>query len=309
MVKRIICILFICIAALSLSFNSFAQIKVTPSTSPNIKNKLNPVVKIPAIEKIQQIKPDLIVQSIRINPANPKNGGQASSTDFGPGFLVYATIKNQGSDQAFLPKGWRLAASKNMGFRDDYNSFNYQETNNITLPPDASKEVLAGNFRSSEKSPAGTWTVWVKANPDNQISESNYENNEKSIQVTVANVPTAPQAAPGDLVISSLRIEPAYATIAGNFKIIAIVKNIGGTAITLPSYWKAIDFSNAETNCGMQYNSMNLAAGQSIEYQCSPMRLQTGTFTWTVTTDPQRKINEQSETNNTKSIQVTINPQ
>lgn len=309
MVKIIVCILFICIAAFSLSFNSFAQIKVTPSTSPNMKNKLNPVVKIPAIEKIQQIKPDLIVQSIRINPANPKNGGTASSTDFGAGFLVYATIKNQGSDQAFLPKGWRLAASKNMGFRDDYNSFNYQEANNITLLPGVSQEVLAGNFRSAELSPAGTWTVWVKANPDNQISESNYENNEKSIQVTVANVPTAPQAAPGDLVISSLRIEPAYATIAGNFKIIAIVKNIGGTAITLPSYWKAIDFSNAETNCGMQYNSMNLAAGQSIEYQCSPMRLQTGTFTWTVTTDPQRKINEQSETNNTKSIQVTINPQ
>ncbi|MBN1904712.1 MAG: hypothetical protein JW927_06410 [Deltaproteobacteria bacterium] len=309
MVKRIVCILFICIAALSLSFNSFAQIKVTPSTSPNIKNKLNPVVKIPAIEKIQQIKPDLIVQSIRINPANPKNGGQASSTDFGPGFLVYATIKNQGSDQAFLPKGWRLAASKNMGFRDDYNSFNYHETNNITLPPGVSQEVLAGNFRSAELSPAGTWAVWVKANPDNQISESNYANNEKSIQVTVANVPTAPQAAPGDLVISSLRIEPAYATIAGNFKLIAIVKNIGGTAISLPSYWKAINFSNAETNCGMQYNSMNLAAGQSIEYQCSPMRLQTGTFTWTVTTDPQQKVNEQSETNNTKSIQVTINPQ
>lgn len=309
MVKRIVCILFICIAALSLSFNSFAQIKVAPSTSPNMKNKLNPVVKIPVIEKNLQAKPDLIVQSIRINPANPKNGGQVSSTDFGPGFLVYATIMNQGTDQAFLPKGWRLAASKNMGFRDDYNSFNHQEANNITLLPGASQEVLAGNFRSAELSPAGTWTVWVKANPDNQISESNYANNEKSIQVTVANVPTAPQAAPGDLVISSLRIEPAYTTIAGNFKLIAIVKNTGGTSISLPSYWKAIDFSNAETNCGMQYNFMNLAAGQSIEYQCSPMRLQIGTFTWTVTTDPQQKVNEQSETNNTKSIQVTINPQ
>ncbi|GEM_PF-2814544 len=309
MVKRIVCILFIYIAAPFLTFNCFAQFTASPSISPNIKNKLNPEVKIPATQNIQQIKPDLIVQSIRITPANPKNGGQASSTDFGPGFLVYATIKNQGNEQAFLPKGWRLAASKNMGFRDDYNSFNNQEANNITLPPGASQEVLAGNYRSAEMSPAGTWTVWVKANPDNQISESDYENNEKSIQVTVANVPAAPQAAPGDLVISSLRIEPTYATIAGNFKLIAVVKNIGGTSISLPSYWKAINFSNAETNCGMQYNPMNLNAGQSVEYQCSPIRLQTGTFTWSVTADPQQKINEQNETNNTKSIQVIINPQ
>jgi subtilase family serine protease len=315
MLRRAVFITFICCAVLSFSMTAQATepispLRKTPPTSKAVSSQIKSTqVPQTAAKNIQPLAPDLIVQSIRINPPNPKNGGQPSATDFGPGFLVYATILNQGQVEAFLPKGWRLSASRIVELNGNYNSFIYGETNNITLVPGASIEVLAGNFRSQTLSPAGTWMIMVKANPDNQVPESNYANNEKSTQVTVANVnPSAPPP-PTDLIISDLRINTTNATIDGNFKLIAVVKNNGGTAANIPPYWKGINFDNGDGSCGMLSNSgsVTLQPGQTLEFQCNPIRLQVGTFTWTVTADPQKKVFESSAPNNTKTIQVTIN--
>jgi len=51
---------------------------------------------------------------------------------------------------------------------------------------------------------------------------------------------------------------------------------------------------------------ITLQPGQIREFRCKPQKLQVGTFTWTVRVDPMNRVAEADETNNTKTIQVTI---
>jgi hypothetical protein len=247
------------------------------------------------------ILPDLIVDAIRIDPPNPKNGGGG----FGPGFLVYATIKNAGWKEAFLPRGWHLASSRFSGWRpNDFNGFS--PTDNVTIPSGTAREFLVYNYRSTEQSPAGTWTVTVRADPDKQILESNEGNNEKSVPVTIADV-NPPPSSPGDLIISSLSLDPPDATIAGNFKAVVVVKNQGGSAITLPGNgYPILSEQGDHLVCPQLSSNITLQPGQTTEFRCTPQKLQAGTFTWTVRVDPRQVVAEADENNNTKTMQITI---
>jgi hypothetical protein len=288
------------LAVLVLSRDSQAQVSPRKVTDPP------PLVAAPNAGRIiQTLKADLVVQSIRIQPPNPKDGGPATAQEFGAGFLVYATIKNQGLENAFLPRGWMLARSRFSALPSS--SSNLPEKDNTTLAPGASIEVLAGNNRGAQLSPAGTWTVTVKADPDNQIAESDESNNEKSVQVTVASTgSTTPPVTPADLVISDLRLEPAEATIAGNFKLVAVIKNIGGIAAAIPGGWTSISEQSGRIRAdALPYQTITLAPGQTMEFRGTPERLQRGTFTWTVTVDPQASVSE-NKSNNSKTIQVTV---
>jgi hypothetical protein len=258
-------------------------------------------VAIFSVNVSPQFKPDLAVKAVTIDPPNPNNRD---------GFVVRATIVNQGRGDAFLPRGWSLAASRFSGWRpNDFYGFPLDD--NLTLPALASKEVVAYGYRSSEKAVAGTWTITVRADPDKQIDETNEDNNEISLTVVVTDLNPPPPATPGDLIITDVRLDPAEATTAGNFQVVALIKNQGGIALILPHGWEMLreQGDHLKPDAGMSMTDRTLQPGGTMELRGTPQKLQVGTFTWTLVVDPMMKVAEANEQNNTKSFQVTIKAQ
>jgi len=257
-----------------------------------LQRNMPPSAPIPNL--VWGARPDLVVDAIRIDPPNPKNDPS--------GFLIYATIRNQGGKDAFLPRGWHLAAAKFSGQGNFFDGF--VQRDNTTLAPGGALEILVRNCRSAELSPAGTWTVAVKADPDKQIAEIDEHNNEKSIGLTITDI-NPPPLLPSDLVITSLRLEPAEATTAGNFKLVAVVTNQGNGPAIFPDGYDFISEQGRHL-LPEQPRGVTLQPSQSMEIRRTPQKLQVGTFTWTVFVDPFLKVPETDETNNTKMIQVII---
>ncbi len=253
-----------------------------------------PVGALQTQPQAARMMPDLIVEAIRIDPPQPKTGGEH------PGFDVYATIRNQGLKEAFLPRGWCLAMSKCPGAG---NENGHPCSDNITIPRGGSIEIQASQFRYAPNLSAGNWTLTVKADPEYQISESDEGNNEKSVPVTIEAVSSPP---PGDFIITSLSLDPAEATIAGNFKVVVVVKNQGGTALPLPKGYAFIQEMGGYIDSWSTWNTETMQAGESREFRCTPSRLQVGAFTWTFMLDPMSQVAEADENNNTKTLQVTV---
>ena len=261
---------------------------------------LAPIAQQPPLVSppLNVMMPDLVVDAIRIVPPNPTNGQD-------PGFLVYATIRNKGNKDAFLPKGWHLATSSFSGWRPS-DFYGFPPTDNTTLVPGAALEILVYNYRSREQAVVGTWTVTVRADPDKQIPELDEGNNEKSVQVTVSDANPPPPPSPVDLIITNLSLDPAEATIAGNFKLVAVIKNQGGTAVTWPKGYAILDEQGGHLVKEQIFDNITLQPGETKEFRCTPKLLQVGTFTWTVRVDPDDKVSESNETNNTKQMQITV---
>lgn len=239
--------------------------------------------------------PDLIVEKIRIDPPNPKNDTN--------GFLVYATIKNQGNARAFLPRGWGLfhVSASNRVHTPNQND-------NFTLESGVSVELLATGFRYAQNPiPAGTCTVTVKVDPSKQITEISEDNNEMSVELTIEDV-NPPAPAPielPDLIINDLWLDSEVATISGDFKIVASIKNQGASPAILPNGYPILRESGIRI-VDEQIWDVTLQPGESREFRCAPQRLQVGTSIWTFYVDPLNRLAESDETNNSKTIEITI---
>jgi hypothetical protein len=241
------------------------------------------------------LNPDLFVSSVRIDPPDPSTM---------TGFVVWATIRNQGSRDAFLARGWSIAKAAFSG-RDPNLFLGSNQGSNFTLKAGASQEVYVTKF-DSYYTHEGDWTVTVRVDPDKQIAETNEGNNDRSTNLTVRYETPPPPIQPADLIITDLWLEPEVATLEGNFELVGIVKNQGGRDATFPAGYK-----NVLDEIGdhiQQYLSapLTIHPGEAKEIRCKPRLLQAGTSTWTVIVDRYSHVPESDENNNKKTIEVTI---
>jgi subtilase family serine protease len=222
---------------------------------------------------------------------------------------VYATIRNQGYGDALLPRGWRLAGANFAGtaYDSDHPELfrGSEERENIRMKRGEIREVRITTYPSYS---AGTWELKVMVDSDKQIKEANENNNVKTVQLTVADAP--PPSKP-DLIITDLWLDPAEATVEGNFEVVAIIKNQGAAPATFPQHSFALaEDGRGDNNVENIYlrgiAEVTIQPGQSKEFRCDPTRLQVGTSTWVIKVDPTNKVYESNENNNTKSIVVTI---
>jgi hypothetical protein len=245
-----------------------------------------------------RILPDLIVQSIRSDLLDNR-------------LVVYATIRNQGYADAFLPKGWRLAGANFLG---DWDSATIDtaggiSNENVTLKRGQFREVevckLAGPFIT------GLWQLTVMADPQKQVKESN-ENNNTSEVMTIPNYDTQPgssHSTHADLIITDLWLDPAEATLTGDFEVVAVVKNQGQGAAIISRFngiTKAPGGNSHDVKPKVRTYDIYLQPGQSVEIRGIPGGLTAGTFTWKIRVDAANIVQESNEYNNEKDIIVTI---
>jgi len=239
---------------------------------------------------------DLIVSAIRIDPPNPNNSA---------GFDIYATLKNQGSKKAFLARGWHLAYSK-LSSSGSY--FSGESTNeNTTFAPQEAREVHVKKY-SYQETPVGTWTVTVRADPDKQIAESDENNNEKSVSLTVTEAPPPQPPKSADLIITNVRFEPAETTVVGNFEIVVTVKNQGTAVAYLdfgPMVWQ-LEYHFVTEDPNYMVQNFTLQPNETRELRYKPQKLQVGTSAWRFLVNPNGQVQESKWDNNTMTIQVTI---
>jgi len=222
--------------------------------------------------------PDLIITDIVQDPPNPIPNQSWR-------FLV--TLKNQGTANAFFPKGTKYMANKE---GNSWNGITWDS--DITIPP-------GGTFTGLKYvgvNATGNYTITFKADPDNTIVESSKNNNEKTINYSIA------AAGLPDLIIESISLASPQPTVEG-FNLNVVVKNIGSGAVSLSNLViiRTVGSDNIE-----KVGDLHLMPGASTNFVCSAVRLMPGPATWTLIVDPLNKVSESDKSNNTKTIALNI---
>ena len=224
--------------------------------------------------------PDLVITNIVQNPPNPIQGQS---------WKFEVTIQNQGTGNAFIPNGYEYMAHNVSG------SFNgIQKGSNLTLAPGQSITGIQypGNYTP------GTHPVTFKVDPENVVNESNEANNQTTGSYTV----TATQGQP-DLVITNVTVDP-NPTIQG-FGVSVTVENQGAGTVNIQGTETTL-ISTIGTDNILQKGILSLAPGQSRTIITDAVRLNPGTFNWTIKVDPDNRVSESNDNNNTQVISLTI---
>ncbi len=224
--------------------------------------------------------PDLVITSIVQNPPNPIQGQS---------WKFEVTIQNQGTGNAFIPNGYEYMAHNVSG------SFNgIQKGSNLTLTPGQS---ITGIQYPGNHTP-GTHPVTFKVDPENVVNESNEANNQTTGSYTV----TATQGQP-DLVITNVTVDP-NPTIQG-FGVSVTVENQGAGTVNIQGTETTL-ISTIGTDNILQKGILSLTPGQSRTFNCYAVRLAAGTFNWTIKVDPDNRVSESNDNNNSQNISLTI---
>ena len=228
---------------------------------------------------------DLQVVSFTVSPQTPIAGQQAT---------VHVTVKNNGTCSAFgATLQWKQTPTAPSGPSTNTGTITAGQTLTFDLPYTFLK---AGNFESI-----------AQIDTKNVVPETNEANNILILPVTVL-------AAGIDLSIKSITTTPGAPVasgypndpVQGRSETTAItVHNGGNTAAGLFQLkWVPKPFALAVTK---QING--LGANSDVTVNLPYTYQQAGTFNSTATADATNLVKETDETNNSKSLTVTVDPQ
>jgi len=246
-----------------------------------------------------QVGPDLAMASCTFTPGNPTESDR---------IFLSVSWRNLGGANAVVNPGdaeWTATLTGPGG--QNIGGGGVQTQTSYTLAPAAAK---SGGLYVVERfgRPAGTYTGTATVDPNNRIAETDETNNAVPCSLTIGTGTTFP-----DLVITDLVVNPANPTTAAAFSLVVTVKNQGTARaqfLTQSTDSKVVVSGAPEAASHTLYNyaSETLDPGQSKAFTLSATGIgaQPGTRTWSITADPGNAVRESDETNNTKTIAVTV---
>ncbi len=95
-----------------------------------------------------------------------------------------------------------------------------------------------------------------------------------------------------------------YAPLQG-FGVSVTVENQGAGTVNVQGTETTL-ISTMGTNNILQKGALSLTQGQSRTFNCYAVRLAAGTFNWTIKVDPDNRVSESNDNNNTQVISLTI---
>ena len=239
----------------------------------------------PAAELLEDrtlLSPDLVVLDLWTEP---------SSVIQGQSYKIKAQIKNQGNTTA--DAGW-FANQEALFYVDGVKYGEGDDYDNLAAGATLTVESITLTGPS-----AGTHTIKVKADGNNEVSESNESNNERSESITV-NAPPKP-----DLIVQDISISPSSPIEDQSATITATLKNQGDAdasgSIQLKYY---VDGSYI----GSDNMSFGLGAGKSDTESISYTASTSGNHTVKVIVDTSGIVSESNENNNERSETYYWNP-
>jgi PGF-pre-PGF domain-containing protein len=224
---------------------------------------------------VQNPRPDLIIQDIVPEPADPQEGGPLNFT---------FNVKNQGA----APSGESLATYY-------INGVPGQNINIQSLPEGAS--AGASFLLTPDQVKGGKMEVEVVADSGNTVLESNESNNRFPTTIKVKGLPL-------DLTIESISLNPVTPKVGDNITFAATIKNSGpGASPASKLNYNVI--GNNETS-GSSLPVPALAAGETtpITFLWTPTN--EGNIEVTALVDPDAVIPEIDETNNQLIVNATV---
>ncbi|MBI3110254.1 MAG: hypothetical protein HYZ01_01665, partial [Ignavibacteriales bacterium] len=230
-----------------------------------------------------QSKPDLIVQTVWTEPAQPVKGQS---------YLIKATVKNQGNATASAP----LFANLECYFY--VNNVQVGEGNFNNLAAGSSITLSTGSLTAPT---ASSITVKAFADANSESSESNETNNQLSSTITLVDPPKP------DLVVQTVWTEPAQPVKGQSYLIKATVKNQGNATASAPSFANLECYFYVNDAKVGEGNFNNLAAGSSITLSTGSLTAPTtNSITVKAFADANSESSESNETNNQLSGTITL---
>lgn len=212
--------------------------------------------------------PDLTIETITESPASPSLGDTVTFT---------VTIKNQGSDNA---------ASSRVYFYVDDSAQGYQDIPELDVGATVTKD-----FTWTVQ--AGSHTIKVMADSNNEVTEGDEANNEKTYTLSIL----AP-----DLVIETITWAPENLSESDNVTFTVFIKNQGSSQA-----------GSSRVTCYIDDAYLASASVSPVD----PDATDNKTFTWTAQAgshaikaiaDEADSITESQEANNEKTVTLSVSP-
>jgi subtilase family serine protease len=255
------------------------RVKVDPDNRCAESNENNNelVVSLTIAQPQQAMTPDLVVTRATFTPPNPTTADRV---------MINVEMRNQGNGAATIPSGApQWTADRPVGGGVGGSS------NGAPIAPGIIFTAGIALVEPGSLQP-GTYPIRVKVDPDNRCAESNENNNEVVVSLTIT--PLLP-----DLVIS----EMARMGESANVKVTVMNQGLG--TANFPANSLIVGGGDLSTQYAGNQGEI-FGPGVSKTYMLTKMNLQAGTFTWKTTVDPDRKLMETDENNNEKTITVTV---
>lgn len=297
MKKRLLVIVCMCsiIAGISWFQSGIAQ-TLSPMQAPSATLQATvPQGRLP-IDKPRLDRPalpDLIPVSCAFNPPTAKCGDQ--------NIHLWVKYRNAGNADATI--GARVyewtaecmqANISNMGL------FNTGDA--LVMKPGTERYSNATDGRLPLLAP-GAYTFTVKIDSKDLVGESNELNND--MQCTLTILPPG-----GDLSITKMVPNPATPSSTQFTCVYVTVTNTGKEPLTIPAgtlMVTAPPFAEDAYVSQAAPSVMQPGAGWTYMMRPTPAGRQKGTQSWTFTADPKNRVVERMETNNTGTLQITVN--
>jgi len=219
--------------------------------------------------------PDLIIESITYFPQAPVIGDTINIT---------VTIKNNGTNTAASSMSRLLHDGIGIG-KTVVPQLNSQETHTYT------QSIQAGG---------GMHTIRAIADVQDVVTETDEANNELQIDYQVAAV----VALPADLIVETIGHTPLSPAIGDDVVITARIKNNGGQSTPDINTQILLNGGIVSTLA-----TPPLSPGSSDDAQYTIQSIQSGQHTITIRTDVADQVVEQDETNNNKTITISVGNQ
>jgi len=218
--------------------------------------------------------PDLVLDRLSINPSDP---------DWGDSIQVAVDVLNDGTAPS---------EPYSVLFRYGSGDFDVCEWNQPALPP-----RNGGTLRCTVEHVYVTFNTEATVDWRDQVVESNEDNNSRQLAMEVG-------AAPPDLHVTDIRIEPTSPVMGSPAHVGVKIHNQGGTEAR---NFKVVWLSGEPIN-GMEWTVTALAPGAYSNWLESPYTYTGhGHFTTRAIVDSDRDVDETNEDNNesTRAIDVT----
>ena len=234
--------------------------------------------RVPKVEPPQP-KPDVTVTALRASPSKPK-AGQA--------LTVHATVKNIGAANADDCTVHILVDGEVV------------ERKKLSVPAKASRTLSA---RIDGLKP-GRHAIAITADPDHRLRESNTANNSAEITVSVPGLSTEPKPAAAvgrpDIVVEKLALSPSKPKPGRPVKAIVVVRNIGNAHAAEVRVDIVVD------QRAVKSERLSLPQGETRTLYIELGALTQGDHTIACIVDPDNRIAEPDERNNTAEIRVSL---
>lgn len=250
------------------TYNVEATADLDDDAAESIENNNTAVDSFTVVEPP---KPDLVINTLSFNPANPNTDDLVTIT------VIVENIGTAG------------AITSTLELDIDGTPVTYPVP---ALDIGNTHQVLhQQNFPTT-----GTYNITATADINNDVEESNEGNNSASDSLIVVKAPRP------DLIISLLNYAPSTAFTSQTITITAQVENIGNAEATTSTLWILV---GAELN-PESYEIGSLAPTGTQQVQRQVEFFEPGSYLVTATADAEEDVDESDETNNSETIDITV---